>query len=294
MSSFRSLFAASVLSIALAAPVMAQVALELTAPRSTFDVGEPIDVEIALVNQGSVALAVPRLDPKYGHVRFSIALGDQTARRFGSPMLLCTRRTEAARLEPGGRAVDSARLSFGSWGSNRGWVFREPGRYTVRAELTVAEYGDAVVGSNVLALDIRLPASANARAAAARVLTQSMGELFYFGNGPDSVLASLARVPQMAPGSLQAAQAHVALATAASSRFLGRQPNAVRATSYLQSALTATARRTDVPDLRARIFSGLAQAYRMSGLTGFAVRAERLAQAALPPAAPGTIRLDRP
>jgi hypothetical protein len=135
----RSIRLASLALAGLLATPMATVAqqpavqLALQAERSVVDLGEPVYVTARVINGGSRPIAFRQLlDPRDGYLKISVR--DAAGEGVGYMPLAVRDSDEGARtLAPGAQSARTVPIFFGA----TGWVFKGPGKYSVRASFNL-------------------------------------------------------------------------------------------------------------------------------------------------------------
>jgi len=200
----RNLLVLALLAGAVAAQGGA-LTLTLTAPKAEYALLEPVVLDVVLANAGKApAEIVDELPPEFGIVRYFVRPAGGEELRFAPGVHACGAGFPVT-LNPGEGRAAQARVSFAS----RGWVFTEPGTWTVRA---VYEARGTRVESAGVAVTIRKPATPEEARAAELLRSVDAGLYLYFDGGDHlrngiSVLESVLRE---APSSIQAAHARLA------------------------------------------------------------------------------------
>lgn len=253
--------------------------LVLSAPKSTFVVGEPVVLTAELRNVGTTQVAVsPLLNPDYQFLNVEIRRPDMDRfHRFRPAVLADARGARLRRLAPGESMLTEIRVFFGA----EGWTFAEPGSYAVRADFGVGDPdGRDRVASNVLELEILEPAR-TADIRARTILTQPDGQLstqaglYLLFEGGDHLTQGAGAVRQIGEeaDAAQAPAARLALAMAAlnppaRAGLTQEAPAVEQAQEYLSGILD-----TDLPPATlVRVQSTLARELDSQGQTEAALR----------------------
>lgn len=199
--------------------------LRLEAPKTSFVIGEPVTLTVGLHNEGSAdRYVLPLLDPRYQFLNVEIRKkGTEEFVPFRSAVLADARGVPAARLKPGDSLHDEIKIFFGA----KGWTFKEPGTFEIRADYPVAGLEPGAAGereghiqSGVLELEIiQAPTASTSRRATDLILGDGRYEqgLFLFLDGADHLKGAKARLQgllEAAPNSVQAPAVRLALAQA--------------------------------------------------------------------------------
>lgn len=131
MRSLRTLFVV-LASLAVALSVNAQqpsLQLTLQTERPVVELGEPVYVTVRIINHDSKPIGFRQLlDPRDGEL--SISVRDPAGEGVGYvPLAVRDNSVAATPLAPKAQVAKTVPIFFGS----TGWVFKAPGRYTVRA-----------------------------------------------------------------------------------------------------------------------------------------------------------------
>ncbi len=227
--------------------------LVLEAPKTKYILGEPIVLTVGLYNAGSQdRYVLPLLDPRYQFLNVEYRKKDGGEfQAFRSAVLADARGVAAARLQPGESRHEEIKVFFGA----KGWTFKDPGTYEVRADFPagaatpdVFRRAEGRIQSPVIELQIQAPATETDRRASRKVLGYKEG-LFLFLDGASHLRGAketLQSVVQEERGSIVAPAARLALAQAAlhpapepGSRVVPG-PDVARAKEYLEGLPTAT------------------------------------------------------
>lgn len=196
------------------------VKLRLEAPKASYVAGEPVVLAVGLHNAGqSNQLVLPLLDPRYRFLIVEISGPGRTDFEVFQPLVLADARgTQPQLLAPGASVHAEARVFFDA----RGWVFEQPGTYSIRAdfEAPTAEgqppRADKRLQSNLLEITITEPATTADRRVSA-LLDKQEGLYLLLGGGDHltRAAANLKKAVQDSPQAAQAAAVRLALGTAA-------------------------------------------------------------------------------
>lgn len=131
MGSRRTLFL-TLATLAITSVAHAQqpgLQLTLQAERPVVELGEPVYVTARITNHGSEPIALrPLLDPRDGELEISVR--DPAGEGVGyMPLAVRDNGVEPAPLAPRAQIAKTIPIFFGA----TGWVFKAPGKYTVRA-----------------------------------------------------------------------------------------------------------------------------------------------------------------
>ncbi len=150
-----------------------QAELRLAAQTAAYPLGFPVTVRLQARNTGSAPLAlIDRLSPEYTVVRIETRAEGSNEWRPVQPLFtLEPLGEESAMLEPGTATSQSIEIFYGE----TGWTFARPGRYEVRARMSLAK-PDEEVRSEPVPIVISAPAVA-ADAAALQPLLDDAGRL---------------------------------------------------------------------------------------------------------------------
>ena len=145
----------------------------LQAQTAAYPLGFPVTVRLQARNTGTAPLAVvDRLSPEYAVVRIETRAEGSDEWRAVQPLFtLEPLGDESAMLEPGAATSQSIEIFYG----DAGWTFARPGRYEVRARMSLAK-ADEEVRSQPVPIVISAPAVA-ADVAALQPLLDDEGRL---------------------------------------------------------------------------------------------------------------------
>lgn len=198
------------------------VRLVLEAPKPSYIVGEPVVLTVGIHNTGSSGRYVlPLLDPRYQFLNVEYRKKDGGEfQAFRSAVLADARGVTAARLQPGESRHEEIKVFFGA----KGWTFKDPGTYEVRADFPadaatpdVLRRAEGRIQSPVIELQIQAPATEPDRRASRKLLGYKEG-LFLFLDGASHLKGAketLQSVVQEDRNSVVAPAARLALAQAA-------------------------------------------------------------------------------
>ena len=196
------------------------VKLRLEAPKANYVAGEPVVLAVGLHNAGkSNQLVLPLLDPRYRFLIVEISGPGRTDFEVFQPLVLADARgTKPQILAPGASIHAEARVFF----DGRGWVFEQPGTYSIRADFEAPTVEgqpprlDKRLQSNLLELTITEPATTADRRVSA-MLDKQEGLYLLLGGGDHlkRAAANLKKAVQDSPQAAQAAAVRLALGMAA-------------------------------------------------------------------------------
>ncbi len=157
----------------------AQLRLILSTDKSSFQLGEPLVVNVELKNESSRPMKVVKyLAPDYQFTTYEVTKPGGEQIPYRSLTILNVRQDLYTTLGPGESLFERAKIFFG----NEGWVFKKPGTYRVNAAHTPVEGNP--IRSNELALEIKSPPDQAHRRATELVLTGQAG-IFLLWEGGD-------------------------------------------------------------------------------------------------------------
>jgi hypothetical protein len=240
--------------------------LKIETERQSYALGEPVYLIVRVLNQGTAeAKLMPLLSPKDGLLAISVR--DPAGRGIGfQPLASRDRDSAPVALAPGGQLATTFPIFFGA----TGWLFRDPGRYMVRAQFDVRAGAEKpqMVQAEPLVLTIRDEGAEGARVLMdGSAASLEAGKFLVWGSG-DHLVQGMERLNQFAartPTSPAIDHYRVALGRSWARPFKNYKLGAVRPAEYPR-ALTELARARDemLPSV-VRLEKYLAQATSLFG-----------------------------
>jgi hypothetical protein len=269
----RSSFAVAVVAVALteATAVAAQepargLTLKIETEHASYALGEPVYLTVRVLNQGAApATIMPLLSPKDGLLAISVR--DPAGRGIGFvPLASRDRDAKPTALPPGGQLATTVPIFFGA----TGWLFRGPGRYTVRAQFDIRAGAGApvLIKSEPLVVTVRDEGAESARALMdGSAASLEAGKFLVWGSG-DHLVRGMERLNQFAtsaPTSPGVDHYRVALGRNWARPFKNYKIGAVRPGEYSRSLAELNRARDDVLPSVLRVEKYLAQATSLFG-----------------------------
>ncbi len=161
-----------------------ELLLLIQAQEAAYPLGYPLAIRVIVQNRSEQATPLRgRLAPPYGLVQIEYRFSDEEQWRTFKPLMWYEPADdEAAMLEPGGYAEQTAAIYFG----DDGWTFPQPGEYEVRATAKHSEGSEHTV-SNTIRISVAAPQSDEERASLEPLLDENgmldadVGRLLTFG-----------------------------------------------------------------------------------------------------------------
>lgn len=256
-----------------AVPLSNDVRLSLTLARDGYVLGEPVTIRATLTNVTDHALRFPPLlDPQFQYNNFLITTPSGKTLGFSPVAIACSRgELQYQTLQPGESRTEDLPIFF----HKDGWVFSEPGDYTIqalfRSTAEVAQRAD----SNRVHLTV-MPGDADDQAAARLMMGHDQGLFMMWGEGDhlEEGIDALRTVINTYPETTAALYARYALASNMSVDFMdGRFQKERKAVpsevlAYLLPVVSAL-RSSEAPVLSPDMIKGAwlksAEAYRQLG-----------------------------
>lgn len=240
----------------------AQLSLTLSTDKTTFQLGEPLVVNVELKNNGNSAVnVIKHLEPDYQFTSYTITKPDDKTTPYGPVTILNIRQNLTTTLSPGKSLFGRAKIFFG----NKGWLFDKPGNYKIKAIHTSLEGNH--VSSNELTIEIQSPPDEPTRRAAELMLTGPAG-LFLLWEGGDQLtegIAALEKVVKELPETLHAVYANFALGKNLSRDQGERKADLEKATIYLERSHKLTKEKVPTDYVRSKLLMELSDIYEKEG-----------------------------
>jgi hypothetical protein len=196
--------------------------LDLSAPQTTFVVGQSIVLTVGLHNAGATSRYVlPLLAPAYGFLNVELRRpGSEVFEKFQPVALSDARGVKPSRLAPKESLHEEVKIFFGAGG----WTCETPGVYSVRVDYPAGSEQAGLSGeregriqSAVLQFEVKAPVVAEDRRARDLILGYEQGLYLFLGGGDHLKTAEtqLRRLAVEAPTAAQAPAARLALGVAA-------------------------------------------------------------------------------
>lgn len=242
------------------------LSLKIETERSSYEMAEPVYLIVRVVNQGKTEVSVmPLLSPKDGLLAISIR--DPAGAGVGfQPLASRDRDAAPVSIPPGGQLATTFPIFFGA----TGWVFRTPGRYTVRAEFDVQTGAGKprVIRSAPMVVTIEDSRSENARTLMDGTPgSLEAGKFLVWGSG-DHLVRGIERLNRFAAGTKTSRLVdhyRVALGRNWSRPFKNYKLGAVRPAEYSRAVTELAQARDEVLPGVVRLEKYLAQANSLLG-----------------------------
>lgn len=242
------------------------LSLKIETERSSYERAEPVYLIVRVLNDGKTEVSVmPLLSPKDGLLAISIR--DPAGRGIGfEPLSSRDRDAAPVSLRPGGQLATTFPIFFGA----TGWVFRAPGRYTVRAQFDIqAGAGQPrVIHSAPVVVTIEEARTESARALMdGTVGSLEAGKFLVWGSG-DHLVRGLERLNAFAASTKTSPlidHYHVALGRNWSRPFKNYKLGAVRPAEYSRALTELAQARDEVLPSVVRLEKYLAQTTSLLG-----------------------------
>ena len=240
----------------------AQLRLILSTDKSSFQLVEPLVVNVELKNESSRPMKVVKyLAPDYQFTTYEVTKPGGEQIPYRSLTILNVRQDLYTTLGPGESLFKRAKIFFG----NKGWVFDEPGTYKATATHTALEGNH--IRSNELALEIKSPPDEAHRRATELMLTGQAG-IFLLWEGGDQFsegISNLEKVVRQLSETVHATYANYALGANLSQDQGERKADLEKATTYLERARMLSEDKIPTDYLRSRILLQLSDIYGKTG-----------------------------
>lgn len=195
------------------------VRLSIALPKDEYVMGEPVTVRTTLSNVSDQALRFPPLlDPQFQYNQFLVTTPSGKVLGYSPVAIACSRgELQYETLVPGEARTEDIPVFF----HKDGWMFSEPGQYTIqalfRSTADVAQRAD----SNRVTFTV-LPGSAEDQAAARLMMGHDQGLFMMWGEGDhlEDGIDALQTLVTRYPGSALASHARYALGSNMSVNFM--------------------------------------------------------------------------
>ncbi len=220
----------AVVIVALIAPLeaSAQITLSVSTDKATYLPGEPIIAHVIVTNGNEERPLPAMLTPEYGALKYLIAFATGEPREFRPWSRIDNDRMQT--LGPRATRQVQARIFFGA----DGWTFREPGVYSVRAQLLGVISAPAQIR-------VQQPVTAVEQRQSELLLASDEAGFFLLFEGGDHLKTGISLLRDFAPSNtVHAGYANYALGMMSSKQFNDfakgskREPNWVEAESFFE------------------------------------------------------------